>query len=69
VVSLRRIGSGLLAGLLLLTLPTAGGTPSASAQAAGTTLPDNFFEVTLASGLVQPTAMAWAPDGRLFVAE
>src|SRR2546426_6860172 len=37
--------------------------------AAGATLPAGFEEQTLASGLTAPTAVAWAPDGRLFVTE
>jgi glucose/arabinose dehydrogenase len=32
-------------------------------------LPPNFQETTVASGLSQPTSMAFAPDGRLFVLE
>jgi glucose/arabinose dehydrogenase len=34
-----------------------------------TTLPPGFTETTVASGLVNPTAMDFAPDGRLFVLE
>jgi glucose/arabinose dehydrogenase len=33
------------------------------------TLPANFTETVVASGLANPTAMAFAPDGRVFVAE
>lgn len=33
------------------------------------TLPAGFAETTIASGMSSPTAMAFAPDGRLFVAE
>lgn len=33
------------------------------------TLPANFSETTLASGFSNPTAMAFAPDGRLFVCQ
>src|SRR5262245_8362926 len=32
-------------------------------------LPDGFSEVQMTSGLAQPSAMAVAPDGRLFVLE
>src|SRR5436190_15328439 len=32
-------------------------------------LPAGFFETQIASGLQHPTAMAFAPDGRLFIAE
>lgn len=40
-----------------------------SGAAAAATLPDGFSETLVASGLRNPTAMAVAPDGRLFVAE
>jgi glucose/arabinose dehydrogenase len=38
-------------------------------QAVGATLPTGFTESTLASGLSNPTSMAFAPDGRLFVCQ
>ena len=38
-----------------------------SAQAA--TLPPGFSEHTIFAGLTQPTAVRFAPDGRVFVAE
>jgi glucose/arabinose dehydrogenase len=41
----------------------------ASASAAAATLPAGFSESSIASGLRNPTAMAFAPDGRLFVCE
>jgi glucose/arabinose dehydrogenase len=37
--------------------------------AAAATLPAGFTETPVASGLASPTAMAFAPDGRLFVCE
>jgi glucose/arabinose dehydrogenase len=40
---------------------------AASAQAA--TLPGGFTETLVATDLMQPTAMAFAPDGRLFILE
>src|SRR5215203_579584 len=40
-----------------------------SAPAVATTLPAGFGETTLASGLNAPTAVDWAPDGRMFIAE
>src|SRR5678810_1388505 len=43
------------------------GLVSPSALAA--TLPANFTETQFASGLTNPTAMAFAPDGRLFVCQ
>jgi len=39
------------------------------ASAGAATLPAGFTETLIASGLRQPTAMAFAPDGRLFVCE
>ncbi len=48
----------LLAAVLLL---------GATARAA--TLPTGFAETRIATGLASPTAMAFAPDGRLFVAQ
>src|SRR4051812_26575708 len=53
--------------VLLLVLTTAAVTSSAApAQAA---VPAGFTEVTAWSGLVNPTAIRFAPDGRVFVAE
>src|SRR3977135_4180064 len=37
-------------------------------NALGASLPTGFDQQTLVSGLTRPTAVAWAPDGRLFVA-
>jgi glucose/arabinose dehydrogenase len=37
--------------------------------AAAATLPNGFTETTFVSGLSNPTAMAFAPDGRLFVCQ
>jgi glucose/arabinose dehydrogenase len=42
---------------------------AASGTATAATLPAQFVESTLASGLRNPTAMAFAPDGRLFITE
>ena len=42
--------------------------PADSAQGA-TTLPPNFARSQVVGGLANPTAMDFAPDGRLFVAE
>jgi glucose/arabinose dehydrogenase len=41
----------------------------AAAPAAGFALPAQFEEVELAAGLTKPTAVAFAPDGRMFIAE
>src|SRR5687768_11013564 len=45
--------------LAIVLLPAAGAA----------TLPPQFTETQVASGLASPTAMAVAPDGRIFVAE
>ena len=56
----RRTG---LVPLLLLVLALEGASPHAA------TLPPGFSQVLVATGLSSPTAMQFAPDGRLFVAE
>ena len=38
-----------------------------SFSASGATLPSGFVETTVASGIASPTAMAIAPDGRIFI--
>jgi len=38
-------------------------------QSSATVLPAGFEEHTVAHHLIDPTAVAWAPDGRMFVAE
>lgn len=40
-----------------------------STSAVAATLPSGFVESLVASGLARPTAMAFAPDGRLFICE
>jgi PKD repeat protein/glucose/arabinose dehydrogenase len=40
-----------------------------SARASATTLPSGFQETTVISGLTNPTAVRFSPDGRVFVAE
>jgi glucose/arabinose dehydrogenase len=42
---------------------------SSNSARAGATLPPNFARSQLVGGLASPTAMEFAPDGRLFVAE
>ena len=54
-----------LAGLLLALAATPTPTPTAHAA----TLPPGFTEETLLSGLTNPTAVRFASDGRVFVAE
>jgi glucose/arabinose dehydrogenase len=40
-----------------------------TAPAAASTVPAGFTDIPVASGMPNPTAMAFAPDGRLFVAQ
>src|SRR5688572_1241157 len=49
--------------ILVFSVAAASVPPSATAA----TLPNGFSETLVASGLPNPTAMAFAPDGRLFV--
>ena len=58
---LIRLAQLAFAGALLLALT------APAAYAAG--YQPGFEERTVVGGLTEPTAMAWAPDGRLFVAE
>jgi hypothetical protein len=55
--------SRLIAGLSLLLVTTTSGAARAA------TLPAGFTETRIATGLASPTAMAIAPDGRVFVCE
>jgi glucose/arabinose dehydrogenase len=56
--------SRLAAAVLVTCLSLATHAPASAA-----TLPAGFTETLVASGLVRPTAMAIAPDGRIFVCE
>ena len=58
----RLYGCPLLCAALSLLL-------SYAAPARAATLPAGFAETPVAGGLASPTAMAFAPDGRLFVCE
>ena len=49
---------------VVIAFGAAGRTPAAAA-----TLPTGFTEAQVAGGLASPTAMQFAPDGRLFVCE
>src|SRR4051812_41105297 len=60
-----RRGPHLLVLLAAVLAVFAGGAASASAA----TLPAGFSEEVVLNGLVNPTAMRFAPDGRIFVAE
>src|SRR5688572_16472868 len=42
---------------------------AAPGSATASTLPPGFTETLVAGGLVRPTAMAIAPDGRIFVCQ
>ena len=55
------------AGIALLVAWIA--TPLGAPAARAATLSAGFEERTVASGLTAPTAVDWAPDGRMFVAE
>ena len=63
----RLTNKGLLVALgVLLTVFAALILPR---PAGASTVPPNFVEDTVFTGLTQPTALAFAPDGRVFVAE
>ncbi len=61
------IGSGVMVALLA-TCGTDEKTP-VETQTGAITLPSGFVEDIFVSGMSAPSAMAFAPDGRLFVAE
>jgi glucose/arabinose dehydrogenase len=63
----RRVSPRLALGLLL-ALTLAGGLLSVPSKASGA-LPAGFSETVTFSGLTQPTALRFSPDGRVFVAE
>jgi Glucose / Sorbosone dehydrogenase len=55
--------------VFLLTISIAPYSRWQPAPALAATVPPGFLDSTFVSGLVNPTAMEFAPDGRLFVAE
>ena len=55
--------------LVSITVAAGAFALAAAAPADTATLPAGFAETQVATGLASPTAMAFAPDGRLFVAE
>src|SRR4051812_47523025 len=61
---LRRAGPAWAVGTLVAGILIAG-----SSAAHASVLPTGFGETTIASGADAPTAMAWAPDGRLFITQ
>ena len=64
--TLRRRSRPSLLLLLCLLLSLA---PAAHAEPPDLDLPRGFVQETVANGLTKPTAFAFAPDGRIFVAE
>jgi glucose/arabinose dehydrogenase len=54
---------------LLLVLATVGSWLAAPTSARAATLPPGFQESVVFSGLTNPTAVRFSPDGRVFVAE
>jgi len=63
---MRRVS---ILGMMLAVLVSVGVMGGISAQGEPRTLPTDFTEAIYASGLSAPTTMAFAPDGRLFVAQ
>ena len=74
-MSIERIVRRLLGLVLLITtFAIAGCASDRSAEEVGeqqqaATVPSGFTDETFISGLSNPTAMAFAPDGRLFVSQ
>ena len=62
-LTLKAVGFFIFGGLLLLA------NIAFISKASAATLPTGFTESVLASGLSAPTAMAFSPDGRLFVTQ
>jgi glucose/arabinose dehydrogenase len=52
-----------------LVLPISGVAIVGASPASAVTLPTGFSQIRVATTLTEPTAMAFAPDGRLFVTE
>jgi glucose/arabinose dehydrogenase len=81
--SVRLITTGVLSHLLTRAIPIRMDTPSSAITAIAcywallcavscaeaATVPSGFGDSKIASGIVNPTAMAFAPDGRLFLCE
>ncbi len=60
----RRIEAALLALIVSVS-----GLMAWAAPASASVYPAGFADTTLVSGLSSPTAVAWAPDGRMFIAQ
>ena len=72
VRSVKRIQGGLLLAMVLCALLASVAAVlafSANSAQGAATLPPNFARSQVVGGLASPTAMEFAPDGRLFVAE
>ena len=66
----RRASAGTLAVVLMATLIVIESSAPARAQMPAIELPNGFQEIPdITTGLQGPTAVAWAPDGRRFIAE
>ncbi len=66
----RLLGLVLFAGALLLSSCAAEREPEPlGEQQQAVTVPSGFSDETIATGISNPTAMAFAPDGRLFVCQ
>lgn len=64
VVGLRARTARLALAVAALGLPLLVASPAAAIN-----LPAGFADTPIATGLTAPTAVAWSPDGRMFVAE
>ena len=64
----RRVGA-VVAATLLVSSAAVTTTLTTTAPAAAASLPPGFQEEIVFSGLTQPTAVRFSPDGRVFVAE
>ena len=58
----------------IVPVPSAGASPASTAAAAApaaplSTVPAGFADTVAISGLNQPTDVAFAPDGRVFISE
>ena len=64
---IRRVVGPIVMGALASAMSLSVGVPEVSA--AGPTLPDGFRDELVWGGLTRPTAIAFSPDGKVFVAE
>ncbi|HYD41006.1 MAG TPA: PQQ-dependent sugar dehydrogenase [Anaeromyxobacter sp.] len=64
-----RITAALAAGAFLVSVGCGVGDVPEQGEATAAAVPTGFIDELVASGIPSPTAMAFAPDGRLFVAQ